>query len=83
MEKQNRAQRRKSKFGQGRATELGGWPTTRPNPVFGTDPTDDAVAGRPDQDQTDLVGPGTGGATEHADRMPEHEGVHGSNSAKS
>jgi hypothetical protein len=34
MEKPNRAERRKNKFGGGRATEHGGWPTVRPNPVF-------------------------------------------------
>jgi hypothetical protein len=34
MEKPNRADRRKSKFGGGRAAEHGGWPTHQPNPVF-------------------------------------------------
>jgi len=34
MEKPNRAERRKNKFGGGRATEHGGWPTVHPNPVF-------------------------------------------------
>ena len=38
MEKPNRADRRKNKFGGGRATELGGWPTSQPNPVFHVDP---------------------------------------------
>ena len=37
MEKQNRAERRKSKFGGGRATEHGGWPIVQPNPVFEAD----------------------------------------------
>ena len=49
MEKQNRAQRRKSRFGGGRATEHSGWPTSRPNPVFGAEPTANAVT----SDQTD------------------------------
>lgn len=45
MEKPNRAERRKNKFGGGRSTEHGGWPTVRPNPVFavenaGADPVD-------------------------------------------
>ena len=41
MEKPNRAERRKSKFGGGRATERGGWPTVQPNPVLGAvAPTD-------------------------------------------
>jgi hypothetical protein len=34
MEKQNRAERRRNKFGGGRATAHGGWPTVKPNPVF-------------------------------------------------
>jgi hypothetical protein len=34
MEKQNRAERRRNKFGGGRASEHGGWPTIQPNPVF-------------------------------------------------
>jgi hypothetical protein len=35
MEKLNRAERRKNKFGGGRATEHGGWPMIEPNPIFG------------------------------------------------
>ena len=34
MEKPNRAERRKNRFGGGRASEHGGWPTVQPNPVF-------------------------------------------------
>ena len=37
MEKPNRAERRRNKFGGGRATEHGGWPTHLPNPVFGAE----------------------------------------------
>jgi hypothetical protein len=44
MEKPNRAERRKSKFGGGRATEQGGWPTHLPNPVFGGEPPAEDVA---------------------------------------
>lgn len=40
MDKPNRAERRKNKFGGGRATEHGGWPTVQPNPVFEADATD-------------------------------------------
>ena len=102
MDKPNRAERRKNKFGGGRATEHGGWPTTEPNPVFGagegpaagegaaaaeasdttTTPDSEAIAGRPDQDQTKQTGPGTGGATEQAGRAPRHEGAHAGNSTK-
>ena len=78
MEKQNREQRRQAKFGGGRASEKGTWPTSEPNPVFGAaEAPADATAGRPDQDQTKVTGPGTGGATESPDRMPEHEATHG------
>jgi hypothetical protein len=83
MDKKNREQRRQEKFGGGRSSAQGGWPTSEPNPVFGgAEAPEEATAGRPDQDQTKLTGPGTGGATEHAERMPEHEGTHGGNSAK-
>jgi hypothetical protein len=44
MEKQNRAERRRNKFGGGRATEHGGWPTHLPNPAFGADLTDASAA---------------------------------------
>jgi hypothetical protein len=98
MEKQNRADRRKNKFGGGRASEHGGWPTSQPNPVFGADmptgdvptgdvpsgdvPADEAVAGAPGEDQTAATGAGTGGATEQAGRAPRHEGTHASDSTK-
>lgn len=49
MEKPNRAERRKSKFGGGRATEHGGWPTVQPNPVFTGDAPDDGSAAAPEQ----------------------------------
>jgi hypothetical protein len=45
MEKQNRADRRRNKFGGGRATEHGGWPTVRPNPVFEVENAGAEVAG--------------------------------------
>jgi hypothetical protein len=88
MEKQNRAERRKSKFGGGRASEHGGWPTSLPNPALRTETAeggvapDEAVAGTGDQDQTAATGAGTGGATEQAGRAPRHEGTHASNSTK-
>ena len=57
----------------------------------GLEPVDDkeeptgpreAVTGRPDQGVSRRTGPGTGGATETAGRMPHHEGVHARRSAK-
>jgi len=83
MNKKNREQRRQDKFGGGRSSDSGGWPSSEPTPAFGGsgDPTD-ATAGRPDQGQTDMTGPGTGGATEQDGRRPKHEGTHGGNSTK-
>lgn len=40
---------------------------------FGT-PTS-AHTGQPDQDQTSMTGPGTGGATESGERVVHHEGM--------
>jgi len=83
MDKPNRAERRKSKFGGGRSTDRTGWPTTQPNPVFGAaDTPDEATTGTLGQDQTKETGAGTGGATEQAGRAPRHEGTHASNSTK-
>jgi hypothetical protein len=83
MAKKNREQRRHEKFGGGRASEAGGWPTSQPNPVFGgSGDADEAIAGTPDQDQTKETGPGTGGATEQAGRAPRHEGAKAGNSTK-
>jgi hypothetical protein len=54
MEKPNRAERRKHKFGGGRSTEHGGWPTVKPNPVFGApDASGDEPAGEPRGPATD------------------------------
>jgi len=79
MEKQNRAERRKSKFGGGRATDHGGWPSVQPNPVFGgTDAPEDATAGAPTQDQTGE----TGGATEPAGRAIRNVGTRAGDSTK-
>ena len=44
MEKPNRAERRRNKFGGGRSTEHGGWPTVQPNPVFAEEPEGETAA---------------------------------------
>jgi hypothetical protein len=85
MPKKNREERRHEKFGHGRANDRGGWPTSRPNPAFGdaeSPATDEAVAGSPDQGQTDDTGPGSGGATQEPGRQPHHEGAKPGNSTK-
>ena len=66
----NREERRREQFGKTRSNADSQWPASEPNPAFG-----DAFAGRPDQDQTDLTGPGTGGATQSDGRTPHVEGA--------
>jgi hypothetical protein len=50
MARKNREERRHERFGGGRASEQGGWPTSRPNPIFGNagdggdTPPDEVVA---------------------------------------
>jgi len=56
MEKQNRAERRKSKFGGGRATDHGGWPSVQPNPVFEAEIADENSAD--DESSTHETGEG-------------------------
>lgn len=78
----NREQRRREKFGKAgkvhQHNPLGPWPEIEANPALkSAAPGEQAAhAGSPDQDVTHQTGPGTGGATENADRKPEHEGAH-------
>ena len=83
----NREQRRAQKFGKaGKVHEhvpATPWPQNEANPALRNATGDQAAhTGRPDQDVTHQTGPGAGGATESADRTPEHEGMHGGNSTK-
>ena len=81
--KENREQRRRQQFGGHRATNEAGWPASSPNPVFGGQPApDDAEAGRPDQDQAEATGAGSGGATEGSQRVVRHSATHASNTQK-
>ena len=74
--KPNREQRRAKEFGSKPAPDVA-------SPWSADDvPANEAIAGRPDQDQTRMTGAGAGGATEHDGRMPRHEGTHATNSAK-
>lgn len=80
---QNRAERRAARFRrvvdkpqddlrpQSRNNPSFGRSNAEPDRGFGT-PTG-ASTGAPDQDQTELTGPGTGGATETSGRVPENE----------
>ena len=83
----NREQRRAQKFGRaGKVHEhvpATPWPENEANPALRNATGDQAAhTGRPDQDVTHQTGPGAGGATETAERTPEHEGMHGGNSTK-
>jgi hypothetical protein len=92
MEKKNREQRRREKFGHTGGVTKEPWPQSEANPAFspsvtdspGEAPSDPAAhKGRPDQDVTHDTGPGTGGETEGPDRIADREGIHGSNTQKS
>jgi hypothetical protein len=69
---QNREQRRAAQFGKHRPDPHEPWPQHDDNPALGRD----AVAGTRDQGQTDLTGPGTGGATQSDRRAPHDAGAH-------
>ena len=58
MEPSNRAERRKSKFGRGRAAAQGGWPTVKPNPVFEAEDVPGNAAGPDTADTEPGVVPG-------------------------
>ena len=82
----NREQRRAQKFGRAGKVHQHDpatpWPENAANPALAAAGDQAAHTGRPDQDVTHQTGPGAGGATETADRTPEHEGMHGGNSTK-
>ena len=83
----NREQRRAQKFGKAGKVHHHDpgvpWPENATNPALASATEDQAAhAGRPDQGITHQTGPGAGGATETAERTPEHEGMHGGNSTK-
>ena len=77
----NREERRRAKFGKAgkvhQNNPIGPWPESEANPALRNATGDEtAHTGGPDQDVTHLTGPGTGGATETAERTPAHEGMH-------
>ena len=69
--KKNREQRRDDEFGADRSGPAIQSPWTSDDV-----PANDSVTGQPDQDQTHLTGPGTGGATESGDGVRHREGFH-------
>jgi hypothetical protein len=78
--KPNREERRRAKFGNAgkvhQHNPVGPWPEIEANPALQNATGDQAAhTGRPDQDVTHKTGPGTGGATETAERTPAIEGA--------
>jgi hypothetical protein len=74
MVKKNREERRHEKFGGGRASEHGGWPSSRPNPVFQTDANpEEATPDTADQRPPDEPGPVGGKATKPPGRTRRDE----------
>lgn len=71
----NREERRRLRYG----SAGGGAPAPEDSGVEGPH---EAQTGGPDQDVTHLAGPGTGGATESAGRIPHHSGAHVSTTPK-
>lgn len=79
----NREQRRDEEFGRDEARRDQPPPVIRSPWTSDDVPANESSTGRPDQDQTNLTGAGTGGATESADRINRHEGTHATNTQKS
>jgi hypothetical protein len=83
MEPKNREQRRREKYGKTGGVTKEPWPASEGNPALKRSGDDQAAhSGRPDQDVTHQTGPGSGGATEGADRVVDREGIHPGDSAK-
>ena len=74
-EPRNREERRAQRFKKGPRPPEMSRTETHPGPK-------ESTATSTTQGPTAMTGPGTGGATEHDDRQPEHEGMHGARSAK-
>jgi hypothetical protein len=74
MVKKNREERRHEKFGGGRASEHGGWPSIRPNPVFHIDgETSEATPDKANEGLADEPGPVGGRATKPPSRSKRDE----------
>jgi hypothetical protein len=92
MEKKNREQRRREKFGHAGGATKEPWPQSQANPALShVAPTDDATeavgdqsaqTGVPDPDVTPKKGSGSGGAAKGPKRSVDREGIHSGDSAK-
>jgi hypothetical protein len=74
MASKNRQERRHEKFGRGRSNEQGGWPVSRPNPVFQSegDPAE-AMPNPAAEPLADEPGPVGGAATKPPSRTQRDE----------
>ena len=92
MEKKNREQRRREKFGHAGGATKEPWPQSQANPALShIGPTNDASeatgdqaaqTGGPDQDGTPPKGPRSAAATKGPKRKVDREGIHSGDSAK-
>jgi hypothetical protein len=92
MEKKNREQRRREKFGRAGGATTEPWPQSQANPalshVGSTDEAAEAVGDEsahsrgPDKDATPQKGSASGGATKGPKRIVDHEGIHSGDNAK-
>ena len=93
MEKMNREQRRREKFGHAGGATKEPWPQSQANPAFSHgDAVDEATeatsgdpaapAGAPAPDAPHETGSGTGGATKGSKPVVEPKETHSSDSAK-
>jgi hypothetical protein len=92
MEKKNREQRRREKFGHTGGATTEPWPQSQANPALShVAPTDDgpeaaadqsAQTGGPDQGVTPKKGSASGGAAKGPKRKVDREGIHSGDSAK-
>jgi hypothetical protein len=92
MEKKNREQRRREKFGHAGGATKEPWPQSQANPALShVAPTDDATeaagdqsaqTGGPDQDVAPPKGSRGAGATKSPKRKVDREGIHSGDSVK-
>jgi hypothetical protein len=92
MEKKNREQRRRDKFGHAGGATKDPWPQSEANPVFGHggpaadagEPAVDSAAktGQPEQNVAKKKGPGSGGATKGTGRIVDRKGIDSGDTAK-
>jgi len=92
MEKKNREQRRRDKFGHAGGATKDPWPQSEANPVFGhggpaadadgPEADSSAKTDKTEQDVIKKTGPSSGGATKGAGRIVDRKGIHSGDATK-